>query len=66
MVYAGNSLQMNNEAFKSELTKWMRYNKKHQNNTRDGLSYATFGAPKCSSILGKVYHVKGYQRENAE
>ena len=53
MVYAGNSLQMNNEAFKSELTKWMRYNKKHQNNTRDGLSYATFGAPNVPLFLAK-------------
>ena len=52
--------------FKTELTDWMRYNKKHQNNTRDGLSYATFGAPNVPSILGKIYHVKGYQRENAE
>ena len=52
-VYAGNSLQMNDEAFKTELTKWMRYNKRHQNKTRDGLSYATFGAPNVPLFLAK-------------
>lgn len=36
----GNSRQMNNAAFKNELKSWMRYNKKHQDETRDGLSYA--------------------------
>ena len=53
MVYRGNSLQMNNEAFKTELTTWMRYNKKHQNKTRDGLSYATFGAPNVPRFIAK-------------
>lgn len=50
-VYAGNRLQMNDEAFKTELTDWMRYNKKQQDNTRDGLSYATFGL-EYSSFYG--------------
>ncbi len=44
---------MNDEAFKTELTKWMRYNKRHQNKTRDGLSYATFGAPNVPLFLAK-------------
>ena len=52
-VYAGNRLQMNDEAFKTELTDWMRYNKKQQDNTRDGLSYATFGAPNIPLFMAK-------------
>jgi len=44
-IYRGNTLQMQNKAFKEELRNWMRYNKKHQNETNDGLSYAVFGAP---------------------
>ena len=36
---------MQNEAFKAELKSWMRFNKKHQDQTLDGLSYAVFGAP---------------------
>ena len=36
---------MRNEAFKAELKSWMRFNKKHQDQTLDGLSYAVFGAP---------------------
>ena len=53
MVYAGNRLQMKNEAFKTELKKWMRYNKPHQDKTRDGLSYAVFGAPNVPLFIAK-------------
>ena len=44
-VLQGNTYQMQNEAFKAELKSWMRFNKKHQDQTLDGLSYAVFGAP---------------------
>lgn len=44
-VLQGNTHQMQNEAFKAELKSWMRFNKKHQDQTLDGLSYAVFGAP---------------------
>lgn len=44
-VLRGNTHQMQNEAFKAELKSWMRFNKKHQDQTLDGLSYAVFGAP---------------------
>ena len=44
-VIQGNTRQMQNEAFKAELKSWMRFNKKHQDQTLDGLSYAVFGAP---------------------
>ena len=44
-VLRGNTNQMQNEAFKAELKSWMRFNKKHQDQTLDGLSYAGLGAP---------------------
>lgn len=52
-VYQGNSVQMQNEGFKQELREWMRYNKKHQNETNDGLSYAVFGAPNLPIFIVK-------------
>lgn len=45
LVYEGNRRQLRDERFVHELQSWMRYNKKHQDETRDGLSYAVFGAP---------------------
>ena len=53
MIYQGNSQQMNDKAFKDELQSWMRYNKKHQDETRDGLSYAVFGAPNLPRCVSK-------------
>lgn len=52
-VYRGNIIQMQNKAFKEELRGWMRYNKKHQDETRDGLSYAVFGAPNLPKFIIK-------------
>ncbi|MDO4229693.1 MAG: nitroreductase [Capnocytophaga sp.] len=52
-VFRGNALQMQSEAFKNELKSWMRYNKKHQDQTRDGLSYAVFGAPNVPRFIAK-------------
>ena len=52
-VYKGNTIQMENEDFKKELRQWMRYNKKHQNETNDGLSYAVFGAPNLPKFIVK-------------
>jgi len=58
MVYAGNHLQMHNKAFKEELQLWMRYNKKHQDATKDGLSYAVFGAPNVPKFIAKPIMAK--------
>ncbi len=44
-VRRGNDQQMSNPAFKNELFDWMRLNKKQQDATNDGVSYAVFGAP---------------------
>ncbi len=45
---------MHNPAFKRELQSWMRYNKKHQDQTRDGLSYAVFGAPNLPRFVSQL------------
>ena len=52
-VLQGNTYQMQNEAFKAELKSWMRFNKKHQDQTLDGLSYAVFGAPNVPRWIAK-------------
>lgn len=53
MIFAGNRRQMNNREFKTELQQWLRYNKGHQNATKDGLSYAVFGAPNLPLFIAK-------------
>lgn len=53
-VCEGNTRQMSNHAFKAELKSWLRYNKKHQDATRDGLSYAVFGAPNVPRCIAKA------------
>lgn len=50
-VFRGNTIQMRDKAFKQELRKWMRYNRKHQDRTNDGLSYAVFGAPNLPMFI---------------
>lgn len=52
-VFRGNTIQMKDKAFKQELNEWIRYNRKHQNKTNDGLSYATFGAPNLPMFIVK-------------
>lgn len=52
-VYRGNTIQMQDQAFKTELRSWMRYNKKHQDRHNDGLSYAVFGAPNLPMFIVK-------------
>lgn len=53
-ILQANALQMRNPAFKQELKKWLRYNKKHQDQTRDGLSYAVFGAPNVPRWIAEI------------
>lgn len=52
-IVNGNIIQMRDKAFKDELKSWMRFNKKHQNETSDGLSYAVFGAPNLPGFIAK-------------
>ncbi|WP_373753453.1 Acg family FMN-binding oxidoreductase [Neisseria weixii] len=53
-ILQANTLQMRNPAFKQELKTWLRYNKKHQDQTRDGLSYAAFGAPNVPRWIAEI------------
>lgn len=54
-VCEGNSRQMSDPNFKAELQSWMRYNRKHQDETLDGLSYAVFGAPNVPRFIAKCF-----------
>ena len=53
LIYRGNSLQMQDDAFKTELRSWMRYNKKHRDAQHDGLSYDVFGAPNMPRFISE-------------
>lgn len=52
-IRCGNSIQMQNTAFMDELKEWLRYNRRHQDATNDGLSYAVFGAPNLPEFIVK-------------
>lgn len=54
LILKGNKIQMNDPSFKNELKTWMRFNKKHAESTRDGLSYATFGAPNLPQWISRL------------
>lgn len=64
-VIRGNTIQMQDTAFVQELKSWMRYNKKHQNTTADGLSYAVFGAPNLPMFIVKPI-MSGYLNETKQ
>lgn len=49
----GNEIQMSDSSFKKELKHWMRFNRKHEQKTNDGLSYAVFGAPNLPQWLSR-------------
>ena len=53
-IRKGNEIQMNDPAFLAELKSWIRYNKRQAEATRDGLSYAVFGAPNLPAFLSKT------------
>ena len=70
-VLQGNTHQMQNEAFKAELKSWMRFNKKHQDQTLDGLSYAVFGAPNvprwmAEPIMSMAINAKAQNKADRE
>jgi len=52
-VLEGNIIQMQNEKFVDELKSWMRFNKKHSEEKKDGLSYTVFGAPNLPAFISK-------------
>ena len=49
----GNTIQMNDDDFKNELLHWIRFNKKHANKFRNGLTNSVMQTPPTPSFLGK-------------
>lgn len=64
-VTKGNVRQMQDKAFTDELKSWMRFNKKHQDKTNDGLSYAVFGAPNLPMFIVKPV-MSGYLNDKKQ
>ncbi len=54
LILKGNAIQMNDPLFKKELKNWMRFNKRHEERFRDGLSYAVFGAPNLPQWMSRL------------
>jgi len=52
-ISEGNVIQMSDIAFKKELIEWMRFNKKHIEETQNGLCYNVLGFPPFPQFLGK-------------
>ena len=52
-ITEGNKIQMSDTAFKRELVSWMRFNKKHVNETHNGLCYNVLGFPATPKPIGK-------------
>ncbi|MBP5369507.1 MAG: nitroreductase [Bacteroidales bacterium] len=52
-ISEGNTIQMSDTAFKRELISWMRFNKKHIEETHNGLCYNVLGFPATPKPLGK-------------
>ena len=65
LIFQGNEIQMGDDAFKEELKEWMRYNKRHAERKRDGLSYAVFGAPNLPIFISKTI-MNGLLRPTAQ
>lgn len=53
-ILEGNRQQMRNREFIRELKAWMRFNRAESEKTKDGLSYAVFGAPNLPACISKV------------
>lgn len=52
-IIRGNSQQLQDRLFKNELKQWMRYNRRHDQRTKDGLSYSVFGAPNLPRFISE-------------
>jgi len=53
LIKKGNDLQMKDEGFKDELLSWIRFNKRHVEETNSGLSYKVMSAPPMPAFIGK-------------
>lgn len=64
-VLRGNDIQMNNEAFKEELLRYMRFNNKEVERNPTGLTYKVMGAPALPAIVSKPV-VKSYLKADKQ
>ncbi|MBE0654462.1 MAG: nitroreductase [Bacteroidales bacterium] len=53
LVAEGNTIQMQDEAFKSELMSWIRFNKKQIQAKQNGLTYEVMGTPATPAWIGR-------------
>lgn len=53
LVAQGNTIQMKDEAFKTELLKWMRFNHSQVKKNPTGITYSVMGMPSVPGFLGK-------------
>lgn len=53
LIKKGNDIQMKDERFKNELLSWIRFNKRHEEETNSGLSYRVMLAPPMPGFIGK-------------
>lgn len=53
-INEGNVIQMSDDAFRNELIGWMRFNKKHIEETQNGLCYNVLGFPPTPQFMGKI------------
>lgn len=65
LILSGNTIQMQNNSFLTELKSWMRYNKSESARKRDGLSYAVFGAPSLPRWISKSI-INGYLNDKIQ
>ncbi len=53
-ILEGNTIQMNDAAFKEELLAWIRFNQREVNKLQNGLTYKVMGAPAMPKFIGKA------------
>ncbi len=53
-ILEGNTIQMNDAAFKEELLAWIRFNQREVNKLQNGLTYKVMGAPAMPKFIGKT------------
>lgn len=63
-VVQGNTEQMNDPSFVSELKSWIRFNSQQAHEFGDGLYSATTGSPSIPTWLGKVIFSKIFSAKN--
>lgn len=64
-VLRGNDVQMNDNAFKEELLKYMRFNNKEVEQNPTGLTYKVMGAPGLPAIISKPV-IKSYLKPDKQ